>query len=222
MIRTSYFIGSFLAGTFLGGGILYLATYSPSDFDLRWGILLFPITAGVVFFAWRKLKGLGLPLLLGLLCAPVVFLESRFPVIGSRTAENIGGAWPNNYGEWRLEWRQKAYWLLDFWLLQRRFDPAIWKQSGPDTDFPERLHMIDDLLDENPMRGMSKQEVHELLGRPMKAREFHRFLCKSDPGRPLSADQYPLAWVDNLEHNLIVEYEDDSYQCAYQSFTIIF
>ena len=55
------------------------------------------------------------------------------------------------------------------------FESTAWKQAGEDWDNPVRLRMVDDLLDEHELKGMSKERIIELLGEPPETEYFREY-----------------------------------------------
>jgi hypothetical protein len=57
--------------------------------------------------------------------------------------------------------------ILDEAWHRQDFDSAAWiAQEGADTEWPARLRMVDDLLDEGRLRGLERDSVLALLGSP--------------------------------------------------------
>jgi outer membrane protein assembly factor BamE (lipoprotein component of BamABCDE complex) len=56
------------------------------------------------------------------------------------------------------------------------FDSATWKRSVTEnTQEPVRLQMVDDLLHQHQLRGMTREEVVSLLGTPPKTDYFRDY-----------------------------------------------
>ena len=205
-----------------GAAILYAACYTPSFIELRWLILLYPAPLVCVFVGVSGLSELKVPILVGLALPFLMLLETRFPVVEASIAEKIGGPWPYNYEELRYQWRYRAYWLLDFWLVQRKFEPGPWKQATPDSNWPVRLHMSDSLVQDSILDGLHSNQVHALLGPPSEDLEPRIPVCNLDGTGDSSTETYHLVSVNNFEYSLVLEYSEDTILCAYQGLRIIF
>jgi len=69
-----------------------------------------------------------------------------------------------------------AYWWFSYaGNISTRFDSEAWKASlarDDDDDNPVRLQMVDSLLDQYHLQGMSREQIVALLGKPPETRYF--------------------------------------------------
>ena len=215
-------IGALILAAIVSAVILYGACFTPSFIELRWFVLLLPALLFLVLLRTPHFKTLRLSLLVGLMLPILMFLETRFPVMTPSFAEKIGGQWPHNYGELRYQWRHRAYWLLDFWLFQRKFESDAWKQAPVNSAWPVHLHMTDDLIQNSSLHGLNQDQVHTILGLPGKQLGPPPPVCNPDESSESTLDSYPLVWVNNFEYRLNIEYSNGIFLCAYRHLRIVF
>ncbi len=60
------------------------------------------------------------------------------------------------------------FFVITLISCKNKFDKAGWNYSGPDTgdlkEYPYRDRMVDDLLENYTIKGLSKKQVFDLLG----------------------------------------------------------
>jgi len=100
------------------------------------------IMAGLFIVQWKRFRALALTIVFGAILAAVCYAYWWFPYAGNASM---------------------------------RFDSAAWKASlsrDDDDANPIRLQMVDSLLAQHHLQGMSREQVVALLGKPPEAQYF--------------------------------------------------
>lgn len=211
-----------ISGCAFGICLILLATYQSALPGLRWLFLLYPAPLLLGLIQKLRRPTLLVSIATGLFVPFLILLESRFTILNYQTATKIGFAWPHNYSSLQYSWKPKAYLLLDFWLLQRKFSSKNWESFELNRRWPGRLHMSNDLLKRCPIQNLDQSEVQKILGKPTISASRHNYSCKVPIGTIQTVDIYWLAAVNNWEYRLIIEYADGLFLCAYRNHIIHF